>query len=731
MIFIDTKKDIINDEEEIVMVKKIKKAMLDEYKSFMNLKLRGIIYESLDKEFYCEKYGNDKDKIMYFLQKNIDMYVRDNNKQKLIENFETFITLNKIDLKKELGFNMNQLIHEQKRRIETFDIIFSNLVGAFSHIFKNYFDEDQNDVLSRKFKPVYTKVHFSMEDALIQMNNSYLHEKEKMNELKMSVEKKTNIFFNFKKDIKIPPNTEEMDKIIISNNIRNKAQLSKMNASVSPRLYNNMNISNIQKSKIKNNLSYNSEDTTKNSNNKRKPSAKKKQVHRTTIKLKIENFQYRNLNNFLITKLISIFLPIFKIQNGVLIDPNTDLNYAPIIPSKRDLNILNYPNIIKSYSGSSMKGTHSPENQDTFFYYDNFMLIKNCILFGVCDGHGKNGSEISNLIGVLYPTYIFYLIVDNNVIRRKQDINELMIKLYQLEESPEFTKEEHILRYILNKLGVEDSYIPFISGDENGLYNLLYESIHLSHHDLIERYKVDIEYSGTTLCSGILAGNKLYISNIGDSRAVMGVFNNKGNTWTSKQLSISHEPGSPNESKRIIQNNGRIDRLKNEFGDEYGELRVFEKDVESTKPGLSMTRSIGDDAAKKLGIIYEPEIFTYELGNEHRIIVIGTDGLWKYLTNDEVIKIAGKFYDEGAKAEETSKFLVETARNRWIEHIKKDRRDKKDKTVKRHSPVTSNRLRKYDDELIGGNKNEEMMHKKHKKISYDDITCLVIYLYVK
>ena len=44
------------------------------------------------------------DKIMYFLQKNIDLYVRDNNKQKLIENFETFITLNKIDLKKRIWF---------------------------------------------------------------------------------------------------------------------------------------------------------------------------------------------------------------------------------------------------------------------------------------------------------------------------------------------------------------------------------------------------------------------------------------------------------------------------------------------------------------------------------------------------------------------------------------------------------------------------------------------------
>ena len=728
MIFTDTKRDIINDEEEIVMVKKIKKAMLDEYKSFMNLKLRGIIYEYLDKEFYCEKYGKNKDKVMYFLQKNIDMYVRDNNKQKLIENFETFITLNRIDLKKEFGFNMNQLIHEQKRRIETFDVIFSNLVGAFSHIFKNYFDEDQNDILTRRFKPVYTKVHCNMQDALIQMNNSNLHEKEKMNEMKISEEKKSNIFFNFKKDIKIPPNTEEMDKIIILNNTRNKPQFSKINASISPRLYNNMNISNLQKSKIKNNNSYNSEDTTKNSNNKKKSNSKKKQIQKITAKLKIENFQFRNLNNFLITKLISIFLPIFKVQNGVFIDPNTDLNYVPIIPSKRDLNNLSYQNIVKSYSGSTIKGTHSPDNQDTFFYYDNYMLIKNCILFGVCDGHGKNGSEIASLISVLYPTYIFYLIVDNNIIRRKQDINELMIKLYQLEESPEYTKQTHILRYILNKLGVENSYIPFISGDENGLFNLLYESIHLSHKDLIERYKVDMEYSGTTLCSGILVGNKLYISNIGDSKVIMGVFNNKGNTWKSKQLSISHDPSSINESKRIIQNNGRIDRLKNEFGDEYGELRVFEKDVDSTKPGLSMTRSIGDDAAQKLGIIYEPEIFTYELGNEHRIIVVGTDGLWKYMTNEEVIKIAGKFYDEGGKAEDTAKYLVDTAKSKWIEQFKKDK-IKKEKSIRKHSPSTK-KLKIYNEDL-GGNKNDEAMHKKHKKLSYDDITCLVIFLYVK
>jgi serine/threonine protein phosphatase PrpC len=292
-----------------------------------------------------------------------------------------------------------------------------------------------------------------------------------------------------------------------------------------------------------------------------------------------------------------------------------------------------------------------------------------------------------------------------------------MLKLFQLEESPEKTKDKHILRYILNKLGVDYSYIPFVSGDKKELFNLLFESIHLSRNDLIKRFKIDIEYSGTTLCSGILSGNKLYISNIGDSRVVLGIFNNKGNIWKSKQLSIDHEPSSPNENRRIIQCNGRIDRFKNEFGEEFGQLRVFEKEIESNKPALAMTRSIGDGEANKIGVIYEPELFVYDIGNEHRILVVGSDGLWSYMTNEEVIEIAGRCYDNGGKAEEASSILIETAKNKWLQNTKKNEKTKREKI--------------NNDDIYGGKKNEgEIEHKKHKK-SHDDITCLVIFLNVK
>ena len=105
----------------------------------MNSKLRNIIYEALDKEFFEIKYHKKNDKVMVFLHKNMDIFIRDNNKDKLMEIFHTFITLNKMNLKKEYNMSLNQLVYEQKRRIEAFDKIFNNLVGSFNNIFKNDF----------------------------------------------------------------------------------------------------------------------------------------------------------------------------------------------------------------------------------------------------------------------------------------------------------------------------------------------------------------------------------------------------------------------------------------------------------------------------------------------------------------------------------------------------------------------------------------------------------------
>ena len=708
MLYMDAK--IIEDEfQKIIPVKKIKKSMLDEYKFFFNFKLRQSMYEYLDQEFYTYKYGKSNDKVMIFLQKNMETYVRNNNKEKLIENFDIFLMLSRINLKEEFGLNQREIIFEQKRRISAFDTIFYNIVGAFKSIFGDYLEENQSDIKSKKNKIKNKNQESDWNEILTEMNLKNSIEDMKIKELKKIEEKKNNDKYDFIKDIDIPQNTEEFDKIILTN-LRNKYKYNQSNIKSHVIPSDNYNFSKVD---VGNNYNKSFNFFTKNNNktniltktNVKIPKLKQKS------KLKKEDFILRNINNFLINKIISLFTPIFKIQNGIQQDPITEVVYTPILPKKSDLLNLHYPNIIKSYYGSSKSGANNSENQDTFFYYDNFMLIKNCILFGVCDGHGKQGGVISHLISALFPSYIFYLILDDNSIRRKQDTNELMIKLFKLKESPEYAKKLHIFRYILNKLGVEYRFIPFISGDEISIFNLLYESIHLCHKALSEKYNIDIEYSGTTLCSGIIVGNKLYISNIGDSTVIFGVFNNKGNRWKPKILSKNHIPESPEENKRIMQYNGKIEKMKTINGEEYGPFRVFEKDSDLV-PGLAMTRSIGDEKAKKIGVTYEPEIFVYSINPENKIIIIGTDGLWNNLSYDEAVQIAGKAYYDGKKVDECVNNILEIARYNWMEKVKKMRKEKK--------------------KLIANNKNNNNNNKnieiKNFNMTMDDITCLVIFL---
>ena len=104
-----------------------------------------------------------------------------------------------------------------------------------------------------------------------------------------------------------------------------------------------------------------------------------------------------------------------------------------------------------------------------------------------------------------------------------------------------------------------------------------------------------------------------------------------------------------------------MERFKNEFGEEYGVYRVVGRENDSTYPGLAISRSIGDEDAKKLGVIYEPDVFKYELNSRDKILIIASDGLWEHLSNEEVINIVGNCYCNNVKCEEAANILIENA----------------------------------------------------------------------
>ena len=753
-----------NNNEDIKPEKKVNRFMVETYKNYMNSKLRSILYEFLDNEFYFVKYKKKNDKVMQFLHKNINIFVRDNNKERLMELFHTFLVLNKTNLKKEYHMTLDELVFEQKRRIEAFDRIFSNLVGAFNHIFRPYFAQELPNLTKnmRKNSGVKSfKINIKELKDLIKIriqspgkeneeelidektknkNKKLLLKNIKFNKLKNKEEKSTNdlnINLHYIKEIKIPPNTEAMDKQILLENLtlrknymKNNLNLQynkKFGSTINNFTRNKGNDSGLQLPHIieRNNLNLKTEKTENNKKSKnlshrnynlKKKNLKKKKtetdLESTSRLLDDENkFKLRNINNYLITKIIENFLFVYNIEHNIQSEETIDLSL--VYPRKNDIFDFNIPNLIKAYNSISVKGSRT-ENQDNYFYYNNYFLIKNLTLFGVCDGHGKNGKEVSNLISILFPSYLFYILLDDNLIERKLDINKKILKLLKIQESPDGIKNMFLLRYFFNKFEIDFSFIPLITGNQNILFNQIYESLYYSQKDLKQRYQLDIKNSGTTLCSGFILGNILYIVNLGDSRAILGIYFNRSNKWKSRQLTVDHKPNNPEEYKRIVSLNGRVDRFKNEFGEEYGVYRIFERENESTYPGLSISRSIGDEDAQKLGVIYEPEVFKYEIKNQDKLLIIASDGLWEYLSNDEVINIVGNCYYNDIKCEEATNILIEKVKEKISNKNKNDLKN------------LSLSINKNKDEE---NDNNKIRKKKEElKKNLDNITCIIIYL---
>lgn len=57
-------------------------------------------------------------------------------------------------------------------------------------------------------------------------------------------------------------------------------------------------------------------------------------------------------------------------------------------------------------------------------------------------------------------------------------------------------------------------------------------------------------------------------------------------------------------------------------------------------PGLAMARSIGDDIAASVGVHATPEIMTYELTKRDKFMVIASDGVWEFLSNEQVLSLS-------------------------------------------------------------------------------------------
>lgn len=178
---------------------------------------------------------------------------------------------------------------------------------------------------------------------------------------------------------------------------------------------------------------------------------------------------------------------------------------------------------------------------------------------------------------------------------------------------------------------------------------------------------IDLSFSGTTALFVLKIKNNLFVANIGDARAVVCVETlGQGNQAARIEgfpISQEHVPSNETEAARIKKAGGRIKTMEvANKNDDPGPLRVWLKETEA--PGLTMTRAIGDEVAQTVGVIAVPQIWQYEIQDSDILLILGTDGLFKFMSNDDVCKIA---YTHRENLVVACKLLTREAKSRWQE----------------------------------------------------------------
>ena len=288
-------------------------------------------------------------------------------------------------------------------------------------------------------------------------------------------------------------------------------------------------------------------------------------------------------------------------------------------------------NIIKIKKNSSIcKGGENYPFEEKKINQDNLFKTKfddlNISYYGVCDGHGQNGHLISEFIIKNLPLIMY---------------KQIKSLFYLLNNNTNKMNQEQIKSYFSE---------------------ICKQTFDITNKKLITNNNIDISLSGSTCMSVLFYENLMISANLGDSRGILGKLND--NKWTYESLSRDHKPSEIDEALRIKYKNGDIHPYLDENGNFSGPNRVWLKN--QGIPGLAMTRSFGDIIGSSIGVISEPEIkFFYHEKND-KFIIIGSDGLWEYISCQEAVDIVGNYYHENDLDTDSAVVkLFQLAKSRW------------------------------------------------------------------
>ena len=275
-------------------------------------------------------------------------------------------------------------------------------------------------------------------------------------------------------------------------------------------------------------------------------------------------------------------------------------------------------------------------NQDLPLIVVSVGDIKGFNIFGILDGHGTHGHFIAQFCKN-------FLI--NKILQFTQECKSQNIY------SPEG---------IYNKLSLSNfQYIKDWFKDTDDELSL--------------QNNFDYNYSGTTCNLVIQLNNKLICANVGDSRAILIFDDNTNNNYNQGiyLLSEDHVPESPQEYQRIINSGGMVDKFTDQNGNKIGPFRVYKNTDMPTYIGLAVSRALGDMKTKEYGVSSQPQIKEYRINHRTKFLVVGSDGIWKYLSNEDVRNLGNVYYQYKNIGLFCTNLMVEAC-SKWKNSIRRD-----------------------------------------------------------
>ena len=276
-------------------------------------------------------------------------------------------------------------------------------------------------------------------------------------------------------------------------------------------------------------------------------------------------------------------------------------------------------------------------NQDRGIVVKNFARNDHhTALFGVFDGHGRRGERVA----------------------------------------------DYVMHEIPKRLRTHPKY-------QSNLTEALVETYLSVDADIKGKADVEPYRSGSTACIAILQGSTLAVSNVGDSRAVIGRRRKGGHgrgkatyslpgaatvdkprmQYDSVSLTKDQNAKDPTEKRRVLKSGGFVAEPR-----EPGLPARIYLDKECTLVGLAMSRSLGDHNMKQIGVIANPVITHHMITEQDEFLILASDGVWEFISSEEAVRIVGECLDKGLTASEASIQLIRHAMKLW-KKIEGDYRD--------------------------------------------------------